>query len=282
MGHAGTHRRGARRCAVLAVCGMVLAGCSSGGDKASGDHKTGRSGGASASAAASASARADEDGAAAADPRFRADPARLPRTPAAALDLVRAVTAGPDSYGPGYARRSPYESDPSTWPVLGGNCVWQQQRLPGDVLASLTRYSRLPAGGGKGEVRTAATITVHRTTAQADWEIAETLEEALRCPDQQLRATQRISGLNSVGSGYGTNGNTSADDVLMEMGSYLDPALGKSATAYLWYQVRLGPVTIAVAVEGGKGFAQADLLTVQERSVAAMETKVRTELGASK
>ncbi|MGW3951322.1 hypothetical protein ACWEKM_10345 [Streptomyces sp. NPDC004752] len=215
-------------------------------------------------------------------PSFRVDPGRLPESRSQALRLLRAVTAGPDSYGPGYERRTPYESDPADWPVLGSDCVWQQESLPADVLGSLTRYGRLPAGGGKGEVRTAATVTVHRTADRADWEMAETLEEALRCPDQQLRADERISGLNSIGSGYGTNGNTSADDVLLEMGKYLNPGLGKEATSYFWDQVRLGPVTIAVAVEGGSGYAQGDLLAAQARAVAAMETKVRSELGARK
>ncbi|MFF0227859.1 hypothetical protein [Streptomyces sp. NPDC004629] len=229
-----------------------------------------------------AGAQAGQSGAGAADPRFRADAARLPETRSQALRLLRTVTAGPDSYGPGYERRTPYESDPADWPVLGSDCVWRQASLPADVLGSLTRYARLPAGGGRGEVRTAATVTVHRTAGQADGEMAETLEEALRCPDQQLRATERISGLNSIGSGYGTNGNTSADDVLLEMGEYVNPALGKGAMPYFWDQVRLGPVTIAVVVEGGKGYAQGDLLAAQARAVAAMETKVRGELGAGK
>ncbi|MEU6605604.1 hypothetical protein ABZ922_11140 [Streptomyces shenzhenensis] len=227
-------------------------------------------------------APAGQLGAGPADPSFRADPARLPETRPQALRLLRAVTAGPDSYGPGYERRTPYESDPADWPVLGADCVWRQESLPAGVLGSLTRYSRLPAGAGKGEVRTAATVTVHRTAGRADWEMAETLEEALRCPDQQLRATERISGLNSIGAGYGANGNTSADDVLLEMGKYLNPDLGEKATSYVWDQVRLGPVTIAVVVEGGEGYAQGDLLAAQARSVAAMETKVRSELGARK
>ncbi|MFI2200122.1 hypothetical protein ACH47Z_04920 [Streptomyces sp. NPDC020192] len=276
MGNAGTRRHGGRAGAALAVCGVLLAGCSGS------DGGSGGSGTANPSASGSVSARASDGGTAETTPRFTADPAKLPRTRSAALELLRAVTAGPDSYGPGYTKRSPFESDPADWPVLGTDCVWQQQALPGDVLASLTRYSRLPAGGGKGEVHTAATVTVHRTAAQADQEIAETLEEALRCPDQQLRATERISGLNSVGAGYGSNGNVSADDYLQEVGSYLNPALDKGPLFYLWDQVRLGPVTIAVAVQGGKGFQQADLLTVQARAVADMETGVRNQLGAPK
>ncbi|MER6531431.1 hypothetical protein [Streptomyces sp. NPDC001508] len=249
------------------------------GNSGTADSGTGNGGAASAG---SDTDSGPDSGAGTAGPRFRADAARLPETRSQALRLLRTVTAGPDSYGPGYERRTPYESDPADWPVLGSDCVWRQASLPADVLGTLTRYARLPAGGGRGEVRTAATVTVHRTAGQADGEMAETLEEALRCPDQQLRATERISGLNSIGSGYGTNGNTSADDVLLEMGEYLNPALGKQATPYFWDQVRLGPVTIAVVVEGGEGYAQGDLLAAQARAVAAMETKVRGELGADK
>ncbi|MFF8594623.1 hypothetical protein ACF061_24875 [Streptomyces sp. NPDC015220] len=274
MTYTATQRRTRRGYAVLAVCGVLLAGCSGSSD---GGHRTGPS-----ASSASVTSPAGQRGTGVPTVRFTVDPARVPTTPFAALDLVRAVTAGPDSYGPGYIKRPPYESDPAAWPVLGTDCVWRQEPLPGDVLATFTRYSRLPAADSKGEVRTAATVTLHRTAAQADQEMAETLEEALRCPDQQLRATERISGLNSMGSGYGTNGNTSADDYLIEMGTYDDPALGKGATYYIWNQVRLGPVTIAVVLEGGKGFGQGDLLTVQARAVAGMETKVRSELGAQK
>ncbi len=258
---------------MLAVCGVLLAGCSGLSD---GGHRTGPS------ASAAASSPAGQRGTNVTSERLTVDPARVPTTPSTALGLVRDITAGPESYGPGYVKRSPYESDPADWPVLGADCVWRQESLPGDVLATFTRYSRLPAAGAQGEVRTAATVTLHHTAGQADWEMAKTLEEALRCPDQQLRATERIIGLNSMGAGYGTNGNTSADDYLIEMGTYDNPALGKGSTYYIWNQVRLGPVTIAVVVEGGKGFDQSDLLTVQARAVAGMETKVRSELGAQK
>ncbi|RAG80758.1 hypothetical protein DN069_36400 [Streptacidiphilus pinicola] len=234
----------------------------------------------SVSTAPSASAQAQGDTTGTTAP-FHLDPAKVPKTTAAALALARSVAAGPDSFGPGFVARTPAESDPASWPVLGRDCVWQQRALPGDVLVSLTRYSRLPAAGGAGEVHTAATVTVHRTVAQADWEIADTLEQALRCPYQQLRDTERIAGLNSVGSGFGTNGNTSADDYLMEMGSYLNPTLGKGKLPYFWAQARLGPVTVAVAVEGGQGIDQQQLMTTLSQGVASMETKVRVALGVS-
>ncbi|MFE9608864.1 hypothetical protein [Streptomyces sp. NPDC006012] len=279
---------------MVIVCAALLVGCSGGGNDAAGPRATaGASASASAGGAAAGSGPAGSGAASAGsgggsgsgqqsagDARFKADPARLPTNRSQAVELLGAVTAGPDAYGPGYERRTPYQSEPAGWPVLGTDCVWQQRTLPAGVLGSLTHYSRLPATGGKGEVRTTATVTVHRTTAQADLEMSETLEEALRCPDQQLRADEQIIGLNSIGSGYGTNGNTSADDVLLEVGSYRNPEIGKGDMNYFWDQVRLGPVTIAVAVQGGTGYAQGDLLTVQARAVAAMETAVRGELGA--
>ncbi|MGW3498202.1 hypothetical protein [Streptomyces sp. NPDC001020] len=279
MTYAGTRRRRGRGYAALAVCGALLAGCSGAAD-GDGGNRQGRT--ASASPTAAASARAGQLQAGAATPRFMPDPARIPRTRSAALGLVRAVTAGPDSYGPGFGRRAPYESEPTGWTVLGADCIWRRKPLPADVLATLTRYSRLPASGSKGEVRTAAVATVHRSTGQADWEMAKTLEEALRCPDQQLRATERITGLNSIGSGYGSNGNTSADDSLVEIGSYDNPALGKGSAYYLWNKVRLGPITLAVVVEGGRGYDAGSLRAFQARAVADMETKVRTELGTNK
>ncbi|MFB7497162.1 hypothetical protein ACFC09_21170 [Streptomyces sp. NPDC056161] len=301
MTYAGALGRGRQGSAVVIVCAALLVGCSGGGNDAAGQRTTpgaatsaatggttAGSGTASPGPAGSGAASAGSgDGAgtgqqSAGDARFKADPALLPANRSQALRLLRAVTVGPDSYGPGYERRTPYESDPADWPVLGTDCVWQRRSLPADVLGSLTRYARLPAAGGKGEVRTAATVTVHRTTAQADLEMSETLEEALRCPDQQLRADERIIGLNSIGSGYGTNGNTSADDVLLEVGRYRNPEIGKGDMNYFWDQVRLGPVTIAVAVQGGTGYAQGDLLTAQARAVAAMETAVRGELGDRK
>ncbi|MFF2996823.1 hypothetical protein ACFVTC_19990 [Streptomyces sp. NPDC057950] len=82
------------------------------------------------------------------------------------------------------------------------------------VLATLTRYSELPAEHGKGPVRVAAVVTAHRPVRDAEWEMAETLEEALRCPDQELRQGERISGLLSRGSDFGLLGNSTSEDTL--------------------------------------------------------------------
>ncbi|MGW0997831.1 hypothetical protein ACWD5V_32060, partial [Streptomyces sp. NPDC002523] len=77
MEYAETRRLGGRACAALAVCGALLAGCSGTGD-GSGAHKE-------TSASPTRSAKASGLGAAAPNPRFTADPARLPRTRSAAL-----------------------------------------------------------------------------------------------------------------------------------------------------------------------------------------------------
>ncbi|WBO68898.1 undecaprenyl-diphosphate phosphatase [Streptomyces camelliae] len=138
---------------------MVLTGCSGGG------HGSGAKATTSPTEAATTSVPAGADEISGTS--FRVDPARMPKSRSAALELLRAVTAGPESFGPGYVRRTPYESDPADWPVLGTDCVWQQQPLPADVLGSLSRYGRLPATGGKSEVHTAATVTLHRTATPA-------------------------------------------------------------------------------------------------------------------
>jgi hypothetical protein len=258
--------------AAAAAAALLLTGCSStGGAKASAPPST-------PTAQGSLDVQSATPGA---PGRFRLDPARVPTTAAAALELARATAAGPIGFGPRFVQRTPFESDATRWPVLGSDCVWRLQPLPGDVLASLTRYSRMPAAAGKGEVHTAATVTVHRTVAQADWEMAGTLEQALRCPDQQLRQTERITGLNSVGSGFGAGGNTSADDYLMEVGGYVNPALGQGDLPYYWAMARLGPVTVAVAVDGGQKLDPNRLIAELSQAMGAMESKVRTSLGAS-
>ncbi|MFH8515380.1 hypothetical protein ACH4CE_09735 [Streptomyces gelaticus] len=71
------------------------------------------------------------------EPVIDADPARLPTTRKAALSLIGQVIAGPDNFGPGVVARTPYESDPDSWPVLGTDCVWRQQE-PGRGVARST------------------------------------------------------------------------------------------------------------------------------------------------
>lgn len=104
--------------------------------------------------------------------------------------------------------------------MLDANCVWQSEPLPATVLATLSRYSELPAENDKGPIRVASVVTVHRTVRDADWEMAGTLEEALRCPDQQLRQGERITGLQSQGAAFGLLNNSSSEDSLSEGGEY--------------------------------------------------------------
>lgn len=186
---------------------------------------------------------------------FTPDPERAPKTEAEARRLALAVAAGPDAWGPGYVKRTPYLSDPDYWPVLGANCSWETGSRPADVLASVTAYSEIPATGGKGVLRVAATVTVHRTESDADWEMASTLEEVLRCPDQRLRDGERITGLMSLGNPFGVGGNATAHDALREGGSYLNDAV-KGKQFYSWYQSRIGQVTVATVVKGAPGYTE--------------------------
>lgn len=262
--------------AVVAAGALLMAGCSSGGGGGDGKPPRGTPG---------ATGTATPPGTAAPAPRatptaldFTPDPKRVPKNAAEARRLALAIVAGPESWGPDYVKRSPYLSDPGSWPVLDANCEWEVEPLPGSVLASVTAYSEIPAAGGKGPLRVAATVTVHRTETDADWEMAETLEEALRCPDQQLREGERITNLGSLGLPYGVGGNAHATDSLVESGSYLNDAF-KGPQPYSWYETRIGQVTVATNVKGAPGHTE-DVTSIQTQAQVTMEARLKAQMGA--
>ncbi|WP_416982701.1 hypothetical protein [Streptomyces sp. T028] len=261
------------------MSGLLLVGaCSgggggSGGGKATGTPKqtpTGASGGTGTPGATDAPSTKPT----ALD--FTPDPARAPKTRADAVRLADRVAAGPELWGVGYVLAGP-DSDPDTWPVLGDDCVWQRLPVPADVLASVTRYSELPAADGTGPVRVAVTVTVHKDADSADWEQASTLEEALRCPDQVLRAGERISGLKSLGTAFGRNGNEYAEDSLFEYGEYRSDTLGGPYT-YVWTQGRIGQVTVATTGRGSKGHEYDELTQAMAETQSSMLVRLENEL----
>ncbi|MEV6126726.1 hypothetical protein AB0M05_07880 [Streptomyces violaceusniger] len=205
------------------------------------------------------------------------DPAALPTTGAQAAALIRDVIAEPSAFGPGAVPRTPYESDPRRWPVLGDGCVWHQQALPKDVLATLTRSYEIPASGAKGPLRLSAVVTVHRNAEQADWENAEVLEEMMRCPAQRLRSDEVITSLNDVPNSLGDSGNEYADDVLTELGSYTSAEVG-GPHPYLWGQTRIGQFTLAVSAKGSKGWSQADLFERLRDPHAGMRARLKAAI----
>ncbi|MFE6702494.1 hypothetical protein [Streptomyces sp. NPDC057718] len=230
---------------------------------------------------ASASARASADGGAASGPSAEAaetldpDPARLPKTRAAALDLIGRVIAEPDSFGPGVEKRSPYESGPDTWPVLGKDCVWQQQKPAHSVLATLSRSFEVPAEAGKGPVRLAATVTVHRARVDAAWEVAESIEESMRCPTQQLREGELIGSL-VAGALFGGEANqNNSDDFLSETGQYQSSEVG-GPHYYAWQQAQVQQFTLAVTGKGAKGRTQREVDDLVVQAQAAMLVQLRS------
>ncbi|MFJ5141789.1 hypothetical protein [Streptomyces sp. NPDC088707] len=271
-------RRLWRACCVVLVGGVMAAGCTSGGEKPDGKGSTGTT---AAPTKPPTTAPAPTTAPTALD--FTPDPKRAPKTEAAARRLALAVVAGPDAWASGYVKRTPYLSDPDYWPVLGATCSWETGTRPADVLASVTAYSELPAVGGKGALRVAATVTVHRTESDADWEMASTLEEALRCPDQKLRDGERITELMSLGNPFGVGGNATADDALREGGSYINDAV-KGKQFYSWYQSRIGQVTVATVVKGAPGYSEMNDGTMtgtsqaQVRALVTMLDRAKDEL----
>ncbi|MEO3978489.1 hypothetical protein [Streptomyces sp. CAU 1734] len=264
-------------CGVLAG-GLLLIGCS--GSKA--DDPPGRPGPAGTGSAPPGVGSPGAGPAALSEspPRldFDPDPARAPKDPAAARELAEAVVAGPDLWGPGFVRRTPFLSPPGYWPVLDETCAWQGGTPPSDVLYSLTAHSELPAAGGKGPLRVAATVTVHREVADAEWEMADTLEEALRCPGQKLRDGERIRGLMSIGYGFGTGGNLVAEDAIGEVGEFVSDAFGGKPYEYGWFQSRLGQVTVAAVTKGAEGHAAKEIHTARVEAMTRMMNRLEKRL----
>ncbi|GGZ35603.1 hypothetical protein GCM10010387_32100 [Streptomyces inusitatus] len=188
--------------------------------------------------------------------------------------------ADTDSFGAEVVRRSPYESDPATWPVLGEDCVWQRRKPADSVLATLTRSFEVPAAAGKGPLRLAAVVTVHRTREDATWEMAESIEESMRCPTQKLREGELIGPLLAAALLGGEATQTNSEDSLSETGRYQSSELG-GPHHYSWQQAQTSQFTVAVTGKGAKGRTEqeVDELVVQAQStmLARLEAAVEKQ-----
>ncbi|MFD3607879.1 hypothetical protein ACFWXA_07370 [Streptomyces atroolivaceus] len=244
---------------------MLLAACSSGG------------GGGAPSAGnpdASAAAGMSADTASRA-PVIEADPARLPKDRTAALDLIGTVIADPESFGPGVVKRSPYESGPATWPVLGADCVWHQEKPASNVLATLSRSFEVPAAQGKGPVRLSAVVTVHRTREDARWEMAESLEETMRCPTQQLQDGEQIGSMVSGVLLGGEGGQATAEDMLTEAGKFTSTELG-GPHAYDWQQAQSLQFTVAATGKGAEGRTEDEVSDLVLQGLTTMLVRIES------
>ncbi|WP_236245803.1 hypothetical protein [Streptomyces sp. CC210A] len=277
-------RRLLRACGALSAAAVVLVvGCSSeGGRTAKGTADT--QPGAGAGTRGSSPPAAEAPAAAPSAPvtptalDFTPDPGRAPKTAADARRMALAVVAGPDAWGADYVERVPHLAD-GFWPVLGGDCTWRTGVSPATVLHSVTARSEVPASAGRAALRVAATVTVHRTETDADWEMARTLEEALRCPDQILGPGERVTALRSIGSPFGTGGNFTATDSLGEMGTYRSSAF-KGGQKYTWFQSRVGQVTVATVVKGAPGHGEQEVTHAQVQALVAMTDRAKAQLEA--
>ncbi|MEY2242273.1 hypothetical protein AB8A21_04835 [Streptomyces sp. BF23-18] len=277
-----------RLAASLATTALVLSGCGSGDDgKAAGPKPSAPSKSAAASTSGSASAAtsgapsaaasaSSSDGDASPLTPFQADPAKVPRTKSRAEALAAAVTLKPQAWGADFRAQQPAVSTPRTVAVLDEQCRWERRGLSRGVLASLSRYSEIPAADGKGELKVSAAVTVHTSVRDADERLASTLEEPLRCRQQQVRTDERIAKLISAATPYGQGNNTYSDDQVVEIGKYLT---GSGEQTYYWYVTRLGTVTLAVSVKGAKGYTDNELATYASHANVTMLNSVEFELG---
>lgn len=253
---------GLRSWVPLLVAGSLLAGCA------------GASGGSASPSTSPATRATPKDGSNAASGPTP-EVALAPRTSKDARRLVDSVVLAPSDWGRGFVAQDPAQSTPGTWAVLDGGCRWQREKLPHGVLASTSRYSRLPGGEGKGTVKVTAAATAHSSVLGADDQLSTTLEEVLRCPQQQPRTDERITGLMSLGTPFGAREQQYADDSVLEAGQYVEKG---GAQSYRWMVARLGTVVVAVSVTGAKGRPQPELDQLGTHALAQMLTRVQQRL----
>ncbi|MFD8818585.1 hypothetical protein ACFV23_45630 [Streptomyces sp. NPDC059627] len=239
-----------------AAVALLLAGCTNGGQGDGGgtpkDTASATTGGSpSASAGAGASGGASASPSASSRP-YTLSEAAAPTTRAEAVAFVRGLTVQPDYFGTGYRRRDPYELGPTDWAVLGEDCLWRREALPSTVLASLTRSFVRPGTDGTGAVYVSLTVTVHISTRQARRDMASSLDEPLRCPEERLNATDTVQKMTSRGDPFDEQRNATTDDDLTEFGQYVVDGDAKSRR-FDWFKHRLGPVTVAATVRHAAG-----------------------------
>ncbi|MER5433524.1 hypothetical protein [Streptomyces sp. NPDC002588] len=258
------------------VAGSLLAGCSA---QATGSGPSRQSDAATASASPGAGAATPSGGASASSPAssvFTPDASLVPRTSQDGGRLAGSVVLAPADWGRGFVAQDPAESTPGTWAVLDESCRWEREKLPRGVLASTSRYSRLPAGGGRSAVKVTAVASVHASVLGADEQLSTTLEEVLRCPEQRPRSSERITGLMSLGTPFGAREQEYADDSVLEAGQFAED--GGTAQSYRWMVARLGTVVVAVSVTGGTGHTDQELNELGSKALAQMLTRVEQRL----
>ncbi|MFF4584955.1 hypothetical protein [Streptomyces sp. NPDC001388] len=255
----------------LLVAGSLLAGCS-----AHEADDTSSAKGGSPSPGSPAATAAPSAGSSPASSVFTPDASLVPRTAADGRVLADSVVLAPGDWGRGFVAQSPAASAAGTWAVLNDACRWERERLPHGVLASSSRYSMLPAGDGRGTVKVTAAATVHASVLGADDQLGTTLEEVLRCPEQQPRSDERITGLNSLGTPFGAREQEYADDSVLEAGEFTGN--GGSAQPYRWMVARLGTVVVAVSVTGAKGNTEQELTQLGADALAKMLERIQQRL----
>ena len=256
-----------------AAVALLLAGCTNGGPGDAGATPGDTAGGSSSTAGGSAAS-----GGTGASPSTSPPPsnqpytlaeAAAPKTRAEAVAFVRELTVQPDYFGTGYRRRDPYELGPTSWAVLGTDCLWRREALPSTVLASLTRSFVRQGTGGKGAVYVSLTVTVHASVREARRDMASSLEEPLRCPQERLNATDTVQKMASRGDPFGEQRTATTDDDLTEYGEYVvdgDPR----ARGFDWYKHRLGPVTVAATVRHAAGESEKEQTALTEAALTGV------------
>lgn len=289
-------RRRSRLFGSAVVTALLVLGCSGDADgnrdgssdgDADGGRAVARDGERAAGAAGADAASADSAGGAgdtlAGRPRDAAPASVRGRTAVSreqALRIARKVVAEPADWGAGFERGSPYKSRTDRGSELNEDCVWEQKPLRSSELATLTLRSELPGGEGEAPSRVAAVVTVHRSVDGAKWEMARTLEEALRCPSQQLSPSERISKLRSVPFPRSDRSTVGHDTVREEGRIRREGAEGSHH--YVWAQSRFGRITVGAVTKESEAHTATEIDDALVKAMVVMVYRAELQLGAGR
>ncbi|MFE9773468.1 hypothetical protein ACFYOV_17640 [Streptomyces sp. NPDC005931] len=118
--------------------------------------------------------------------------------------------------------------------------------------------------------------TVHTSALGADEQLSTTLEEVLRCREQEIRPGERLTELGSTGTPFGSRGQQWADDSVYEQGTYVTR---EGTHPYIWSVARVGTVTFGVSVKGARGYAAEQLSSWVTQSLPQMAERVEQRTG---
>ncbi len=111
--------------------------------------------------------------------------------------------------------------------------------------------------------------------------MAESVEEAMRCPTQRWERGEVIGSLIPGFLERGERRQDDSEDSLTGTGRYRSPELGGGPYPYSWQQAQTRRFTVAVTGKGAEGWTEEEIHALTVRAQAAMLVRIGSALRAA-